>query len=295
MKMEVQIVSKEDVKPSIPTSPHLRTFQLSLLEQLMPPHSYAPIVLFYPMNKSSTHLDVTKRLKLLKTSLSETLTLFYPLAGKIENELSIDCNDEGANFVETRVNCCLDEFLIQPDLMLINKFLPFPLIVKESAEKIYVTNIQANVFECGGIAIGICISHKILDGAALSTFIKGWTTTARPCKEVVYPKFTAASLFPANDLWLRDSSEALWGSFFRKGDCITRRLVFDASAIDKLKEKATCSVMKCPTRVEAVSAFLWKSAVAASAEFESSYKNGTILVKKFVGKLPLDITCRIHS
>ncbi|XP_050214605.1 stemmadenine O-acetyltransferase-like [Mercurialis annua] len=262
--MEVQFISKQNVRPSSPTPPHLRIFKLSILDQLIP-SAYAPIVLFYSVN---TNTKVLERLSLLKSSLSETLTRFYPLAGKIINDLSINCNDEGANFVETRVSCCLDEFLTEPvDLHFINKLLPCQFITEGSMEGTYVTNVQANVFECGGIAIGICISHKILDGAALSTFLKGWTSTAQGCRKVVFPKFTGAALFPANDLWLKDSSMAMWGSMFRKGNCITRRFVFDASAISKLKAQTTSSGgLSMPTRVEAVSALLWKSIIAASAE-----------------------------
>ena len=131
MKMEVGIVSKEQVKPSSPTPSHLRTFKLSLSDQLIPA-PYAPIILFFPINDCSNLSNIPKRLELLKKSLSETLTLYYPLAGKIKDDLCIDCNDEGAYFVDAQVNVCLSEFLSQPDLQLLHKFLPCELILKES-------------------------------------------------------------------------------------------------------------------------------------------------------------------
>jgi shikimate O-hydroxycinnamoyltransferase len=124
-----------------------------------------------------------------------------------------------------------------------------------------------NVFRCGGIAIGLCISHKILDGAALSTFLKAWTSTARGSSEAVCPNFVSTSLFPTSDnLWLRDSSMAMWGSLFKKGKSMTRRFVFHASAIATLKSQATSLCVKHPTRLEVVSAFIWKHAMAASRE-----------------------------
>jgi shikimate O-hydroxycinnamoyltransferase len=146
--------------------------------------------------------------------------------------------------VEAQVNVCLSEFLSQPDLLLLHKFLPCELILKESAAGTYVTNIQVNVFKCGGIAIGVCISHKILDGVALSTFLKSWATIARGAYEAIYPNFDATYLFPTNDLWLRDSSMVMWGSLFKKGKCVTRRFVFHASAIATLKAQATCSCVQ---------------------------------------------------
>ncbi|XP_017981171.1 PREDICTED: vinorine synthase-like [Theobroma cacao] len=261
--MEVGIISTQHIKPSSLTPQHLKTFKLSLLDQFIP-SPYAPIILFYPTDESTSHLEIPRRLELLKKSLSNTLTSFYPLAGKIRNDLSIECSDQGAYYVEARVNCRLNEFLNQPDLLFLPRFLPREFILDEPTAGTYVTNIQVNMFECGGIAIGICISHKILDGAALSTFLKAWTATARGCKEAIYPNFIATSLFPTDDLWLRDSSLVMWGSLFRKGKSITRRMIFGTSSIAALKAQATIPGRQCPTRVEAVSAFLWKCTMDAS-------------------------------
>uniref|UniRef100_A0A6N2K3E9 Uncharacterized protein n=1 Tax=Salix viminalis TaxID=40686 RepID=A0A6N2K3E9_SALVM len=265
--MEVQIISKQNVRPSSPTPPHLRNFKLSLLDQLIPV-PYAPILLYYPMNDNSgaSNLDVLKRLELLKKSLSETLTHFYPLAGKIRDEFSIDCDDEGACYVEAQVNCHLSEFLRQPDLLVAHQFFPCELLPKAVT---HVANFQVNVFECGGVAIGICISHLALDGAALGTFLKAWSATAKGSKEaIIYPEFIPTSLFPANDLWLRDSAVVMFGSLFKKGNGITKRFVFDASAISSLRTRA--AGVECPTRVEVVSSFLWKCFMAASEEWRGS-------------------------
>ncbi|KAJ7966963.1 vinorine synthase-like [Quillaja saponaria] len=129
------------------------------------------------------------------------------------------------------------------------------------------SHLQINIFNCGGVAIGICISHKILDGAALSLFLKGWAGTARGCsaEEVVFPNFIASSLFPINNLWLRDASLVRLGSLFKKGKCVTRRFFFDATAIANLKAQTSSSgCVQQPTRVEVVSALLWKCFMAAT-------------------------------
>lgn len=82
----------------------------------------------------------------MKNSLSETLTRFYPLAGKIKDDLSIDGNDEVAHYVEARVDFSLREFLTKPHLLLLHRFLPCELVLKESNTGTHVTNIQVNVF-----------------------------------------------------------------------------------------------------------------------------------------------------
>ncbi|XP_016647014.1 PREDICTED: salutaridinol 7-O-acetyltransferase-like [Prunus mume] len=290
--MEVEIISKEKIKPSCPTPSHLRIFKLSLLDQLIPA-PYAPVILFYhpPINENDDD-NINSRLHLLKTSLAETLTGFYPLAGEIKDDLSIDCNDQGAHYVEARVNySSLDEFLSRPDLLLLlHRFLPCDVTTAGAS----VTNIQVNVFKCGGIAIGLCISHKILDGAALCTFLKSWTAIAHSDSDdhqtedaTTYASvassiiggpnlFAATRLFPTNDeLWLRDSSIPMWGSLFikdGKSSCVTKRFVFDASAIANLKDMAKSSsscvqvLKRGPTRVEVVSAFIWQCAMAASKQ-----------------------------
>jgi shikimate O-hydroxycinnamoyltransferase len=138
--LEVDIISKENIKPSFPTPSHLQTYKLSLLDQLIP-SPYASIILFYPNNDHCDDLsNIPKRLELLKKSLSETLTQFYPLAGKIKGDLYIECNDEGVCFAEAHVSgSCLSEFLSHPDPLLTHKFLPREFVWKESCA---VSNIQ---------------------------------------------------------------------------------------------------------------------------------------------------------
>ncbi|KAI3724627.1 hypothetical protein L2E82_36410 [Cichorium intybus] len=263
--MEVEIISKENIKPSSPTPPHLNTFNLSALDQLII-SPYVPIILYYPSNNGDNTFQALERSHGLKKSLSETLTQFYPLAGTIKNDLSIDCNDVGANYIVALVHHRLDEFLEHPDHRLINRFLPFEPSFNESSAGNRVTNIQVNIFKCGGIAIGLCISHKILDGAALYTCLKGWANMARGAEEVVYPNLTAPSLFPANGTWLRDTSMVLTQSLLSQGKACTKRFVFKSDAIARLRATAAKNGVQRPTRVEVVSGLIWKCAMAASKE-----------------------------
>ncbi|EYU17496.1 hypothetical protein MIMGU_mgv1a025046mg, partial [Erythranthe guttata] len=231
--MDVQILSLERVKPSSPTPNHLRNHKLCLLDQLFPV-AYAPIVFFY----SYTSYRVLEKISELKKSLSETLSRFFPLAGTIIDDLSIDCDDQGASFTTAKVDCRLNDYLGNPNLELIAKFLPSEITT--TGLLLPVTNIQASVFECGGIAIGVYVSHKVLDGTALSTFLKSWASVA---------------------------NSRLWGSLFKKGRFITKRFVFEEPAIASLKKMANGLSGPGPvTRVGVVSGFIWKCAIAAFEE-----------------------------
>ncbi|KAL8514978.1 hypothetical protein ACS0TY_013894 [Phlomoides rotata] len=267
--MEVEIISTETIKPSSPTPNHLTNFKLCLLDHLIPA-AYAPIIIFYP---NPGYHQVQERSALLKKSLSETLTRFFPLAGTIIDDLSIDCNDQGASFTTAKVNCRLNDFLECPDLKFLAQFLPCGL----TSSGFSVTNVQLTEFECGGIALGVCVSHRVLDGTALGTFLKSWASSAASSssdqeEESILPDFSASHLFPCNDSWLQDASITLWGLLFKKGKFVTKRFGFGSSAIASLKEKATGG----STGVEAVSGLIWKSAMAAS-EARFGYKKPSLL------------------
>ncbi|KAK5786485.1 hypothetical protein PVK06_041122 [Gossypium arboreum] len=104
-------------------------------------------------------------------SLSQTLTLFYPFAGRIKDHLSIARNDEGAYYVEARVNLPLCVFLNLPDSSYVSQLLPESNWTETSAGGYYIAMIQVTNFACGGIAIGAFLSHVIVDAPAAATFM----------------------------------------------------------------------------------------------------------------------------
>ncbi|GKC85991.1 vinorine synthase-like protein [Tanacetum coccineum] len=98
--------------------------------------------------------------------------------------------------------------------------------------------------------MGLCVSHKILGGAALNTFLKGWANMACEAKEVVYSNLTAPTLFPAKSLWLRDTKMFISQSMLEEGKCRTKRFVFGSDAIATLKAEVTGHGVQKLTLVE---------------------------------------------
>ncbi|XP_004292913.1 PREDICTED: vinorine synthase-like [Fragaria vesca subsp. vesca] len=283
--MEVQIISQEYIKPSSPTPPHLNTYKFSLLDHLMPP-VYVPMILFYPPVSPPISTS-SERSQALKQSLSETLTRFYPLAGRIRSNLCIDCNDEGAYYIEAKVESHdLSEFLQHPDLSLFPKLVPPFNSLLDYTDQLTnptttpgggpdVVMVQVTNFACGGFVIGVYVSHMIVDGVAISTFLQAWAAATAQnqsgdqCIHVL-PSFDGATLFPPihdEQGKFAHPTEAtmrgLYRRFAKKGRCVNKRFVFEASAVAKLKELAATSSLQNPSRVEAVSAFIWKCARAA--------------------------------
>ncbi|KAH7565783.1 hypothetical protein JRO89_XS08G0015700 [Xanthoceras sorbifolium] len=106
-EMEVHVVSREVIKPSSTTPNHLRTYKLSRLDQ-MNIDIFIPIVFFYqeaPKNSDD----------LLKKSLSDTLTHYYPLAGRVKDCLYVDCDDYGISSVVARVDGDMSNVFKQPE------------------------------------------------------------------------------------------------------------------------------------------------------------------------------------
>ncbi|PQQ12575.1 BAHD acyltransferase [Prunus yedoensis var. nudiflora] len=247
-----------------PTPQHLKTTNHSVFDQLIP-ELYVPILLFYPNNTNSDH-DIDEICKLLKTSLSETLTHFYPFAGKYQCNDSIRCNDHGAAFLEAQVNCPMSKILEKPDFGMLKQLLPADM-GSRLADPSYLVQVQANFFECGGMAIRVCISHKVADASTISKFITSWAAASlgsvSTTDQVVLPAAdfgAAASLLPQ----LGFLNSPLPMVEFAKEKWTTRRIVFDASKIAALKCKAATAILPKPTRVEVLSALIWKCATESS-------------------------------
>ncbi|KAL7246369.1 hypothetical protein ACSBR2_001475 [Camellia fascicularis] len=189
MEINVEEIARETIKPSSPTPHHLKTFELSLIDQFMPA-SYTPLVLCCATHGGCSYKE---RSQLLKNSLSQILARYYPLAGRIKDPLFVDWNDDGVDYIETRVNCPISSIPKQPKSELQNHFIPIQF--KESGSGSLLL-IQASFFECGGMAIGIYTNHKLADAASFTVFLKAWAATASGFPDVVSPDFT---IFPARD------------------------------------------------------------------------------------------------
>ncbi|OMO81410.1 Transferase [Corchorus olitorius] len=256
-------IRKQIIKPCSPTPLHLRTLNLSLLDQLTP-MIYVRLIFWYRPDLDDYHfVKAETRSQVLKRSLSETLTRFYPFAGRMISNSSIECNDQGVDYVETRVNCRLQDILKQPDDESFTKVLPSRMEYKEAAMTPLLL-VKVNFFECGGMAIGISFLHKVADLSTMKLFIKTWAAMAQgSSSEVVLPDFkTIPSLFPPLEYLPVNAKEM--DPLIQLPKVASRRLVFDSSKISMLKAQAASKDVPQPTRVEAVAALIWKCAMAAA-------------------------------
>ncbi|KAK2665373.1 hypothetical protein Ddye_003947 [Dipteronia dyeriana] len=241
---------------------------LSLMDIRLPPRT-VPFIFYYQAhgNCHPNSVEHVERLKRLEKSLSEILTVYYPLAGRyVEEKLSIDCNDEGVEYAEALVNGNLSQILQgQFEIKELNRFVPD--YVEESATSPQVA-IQINIFNCGGIAIGLRTAHRIIDAFTSSLFTNGW---AKACKvgninDVIVPNFEAGSLFPPRDTPV----VKLPSLSSTTSQVVAKRFVLDTNTLSKLKAEVTSScghghIHKTST-TEIVIALIWRAQINAARE-----------------------------
>ncbi|KAI4311370.1 hypothetical protein MLD38_036273 [Melastoma candidum] len=249
MKLDVQVEVVDKIKPSSPTLPHLRRHDFSFLDQIANPY-FMPFILFYH-NDSLTTLE--KKLAQVKSSLSKALSIFYPLAGKMKSgQAHVDCNDRGIHYVEARANCLLSEVLEDREPELLKPLVPFGLCdVNDMAAGVQVTS-----FGCGGLAVCLCISHKVGDALSCILFLNCWAAISRgdeDCESFV-PDFGSVKLFPAIELPDQEKDDI---SPIIKEGLVTKRFVFGPTTISSLRDKyANPERQIRPSRVEALKAFI---------------------------------------
>ncbi|KAL3632101.1 hypothetical protein CASFOL_025085 [Castilleja foliolosa] len=259
----VEIISRETIKPSSPTPQHLQKMHLSYLDQLLKP-IYISLIIFYqspsqPINRLS-NLQTSQR---LKKSLSHTLTLFYPLAGRIQDNFIVDCNDSGFEFIDARA---------VEHTLLIEATQDNPNIIDEDHLKQYLPVdpttttkplflVQITYIDNGGVVFGIRFSHRIADCASIINFINVWAhanetdSLPTPPHPITFDlaNYFAGTEFPIFDLLTT-----------RDEKFMTKRFVFDEVKLSALRRLADSNVEK-PTRVELISAFIWKNPMQFSS------------------------------
>ncbi|KAF5766791.1 putative deacetylvindoline O-acetyltransferase [Helianthus annuus] len=259
------IVSTEFIKPSFPTPSHLKTYNLSVYDQYIR-SSFAPLITFYPKN-TCIYQNSHDQMHDLKTSLSHTLTKYYPFAGRHAKTAPtyVDCNDHGVEFIEASIDSRLSNFLQTSQHENFDQLFPYERTWyhsecgDQSDDSVIPLAIKVNHFECGGVAIAASLSHKIADAYSLIQFLSHW---ARVCSKkettCVEPHFISFENTKTNfsEYSLEQSNDHC---------VVTRSFMFPKTKINELKLKVRAMINK-PTRVEVVTWLLYKCAVAATTK-----------------------------
>ncbi|KAJ0672715.1 putative deacetylvindoline O-acetyltransferase [Helianthus annuus] len=273
------IISRDIIKPANPTPSHLQTYNLSEHDLLIG-KLYLPMLLFYP-NKDSCSLTAQDKTRVLKNSLSQSLTKYYPFAGRLPTLKTpyVDCNDKGVVFLEARSEAKLEEFQLgmAQDENLDNLF-PDDMVCNNSPHSTNLVGIQLNHFACGGVGLAISMSHLVGDGCTLGSFVNHWASVAR------YGSADHKEVLPLNPHFIHvprtDSSEAPVMNQQNAGlsTPVTRKFFFPNSKLNDLKKLVTSATNDIPTRVEVLTSLLYKTAVAAATTNSGCFKPSYLMI-----------------
>jgi len=267
MELEITVTSQELVKPSSRNLNHPPCHHhLSFLDQLAPP-IFMPFLFFY---HNKTNLSDKERSDHIKSSLSEILNLYYPLAGRIKNSGDVVvCNDVGVSFVEAKADCNMSQILENPNPNELNKLHPFEF---HEVSDVPLT-VQLTFFECGGLALGIGLSHKLCDALSGLIFVNSWAAFARgQTDEIITPSFDLAKMFPPCDIENLNMATGI-----TKENIVTRRFVFLRSSVESLRERFSGNKKIRATRVEVLSVFIWSRFMASTNHDDKTGKIYTLI------------------
>ncbi|KAK3027444.1 hypothetical protein RJ639_041050 [Escallonia herrerae] len=259
--MKVQILSEKFVKPSIPTPPSLRNYKISFADELAPTIN-VPLILYYTAsnNGNTPTASLVTDSNQLEKSLEHILTLFYPLAGRyIKQSRLIDCKDQGVEYVVAKVNVQLHDLLGQGvEAKELNQLIPCEISAADEVSDPLLA-IQVNIFECGGLAVGGCFSHRIADGSTVASFFCEWATVNKAkSTDGICPSFDAASFFPGrglDKLIPMSLPRSLKDAEFKSA---TKMFAFNKNAISTLRAMYNGSRA---SSLQLVNAILWKALI----------------------------------
>ncbi|XP_031274326.1 shikimate O-hydroxycinnamoyltransferase-like [Pistacia vera] len=183
--MEIHVKETNLVRPAQETPNH--SLWVSTLDLLMAERPQVPLVHFFrrpplPASDKSSFFDTS----LLKEVLSKALVAFYPLAGRLGKDengrLQIECNGEGALFVEAETSCVIyDEFGeddFSPSLRM-RQLVPTFDYPSTQISSNPLLLLQVTYFKCGGVCLGIGWHHILGDGTSAFHFINSWAELTR--------------------------------------------------------------------------------------------------------------------
>ncbi|GJZ35755.1 pelargonidin 3-O-(6-caffeoylglucoside) 5-O-(6-O-malonylglucoside) 4'''-malonyltransferase-like protein [Tanacetum coccineum] len=257
MAMKVIIQSRKLIKPTMSTPLNLRYYKIGFIDELAPKMNVS-LVLFFSASTNCNQTSIAE----LEKSFGKTLSILYPLAGRYMKDLHmVDCNDQGAEFIQAHVNMTLHEIIDQEmNLKLVNELIPLKVSACDEVTDPALA-AQVTTFQCGGVALGISIAHRIADASTACTFLNLWAALCRrdTSFEFYGLGFSSSKFFPPRGLPCMDLiSKPINDSLY-----VTKKLSFKESEISNLKDMVMCNRKYCSavSKVQVVSALIWKALI----------------------------------
>ncbi|CAK9178626.1 unnamed protein product [Ilex paraguariensis] len=173
----VTVTKTVSVYPKALHPPNL--LRLSNLDRQCPLLMY--LVFFYKPSHGFRDLSIDAISSRLRNGLEETLSVWYPAAGRLslnpsDGKLDLWCNNGGVILVEGATHVKMSEL---GDLSLHHEFsenLVFKPVFNGNITEMPLVVAQVTKFGCGGYSIGIGTSHSLFDAPAAYDFLSAWAS-----------------------------------------------------------------------------------------------------------------------
>ncbi|ONK78120.1 uncharacterized protein A4U43_C02F14560 [Asparagus officinalis] len=138
--------------------------------------------------KPSTPLDIT--ISHLKSSLSQSLNHFFPLAGRLSTinhdtmpptiSILVDCGNQGAEFIVASAEDVTVFDIVRPLYVpsILKSFFPLNDAIGRDGHSLPLLSVQVTEI-LDGVFIGCSLNHSIGDGASFWDFLNSWSEISR--------------------------------------------------------------------------------------------------------------------
>ncbi|KAF3647993.1 hypothetical protein FXO37_19686 [Capsicum annuum] len=195
---------------------------------------------------------------------------YYPWAWHLKDNATVECNDNGAELFEVQVNSPMDEVLHHSDSR-IKDIVTFPQGVPWSLDcmgppRRALATAQLSHFDCGGIAISVCLSHKVGDEDSGYRFLKDWAALTRDSNNIVLsPYFVQDSILPSPP----NLGPLVSPVSTKKQECVEKTFDFSPLKLNAVKASVKSEGIQHLTRNEVVNALVYKYAANAASSSRS--------------------------
>ncbi|MCL7024711.1 hypothetical protein MKW94_018660 [Papaver nudicaule] len=234
--------------------------------------------LLFPKPKTSVESnqeETNKIIRNLKSSLSQTLDYFFPLAGRLGMEkhedgtisFYINCNSAGAKFTYAVADVTVADLLeptYTPDI--IDSFFTLDGVPNYDGLSMPLLSIQVTQL-IDGIFMAFSINHSVCDGTSIWQFVYSWSQISRGFNishpPAIVPRWLPnETSFPIN-LPFSSITELFVEKHIPSPQLRQKTFHFTPRNIAKLKGKAKSESGFTFTSLQAVSAHVWVSVTRA--------------------------------
>ncbi|KAF8724129.1 hypothetical protein HU200_021144 [Digitaria exilis] len=267
--LQVRVVSRRLVKASPHSAkPHVRA--VSNIDLV--PHTTIQITMFcvYPRPLAG---DFNAVVAAFEASLPSFLDHFYPFAGGIATNQSsglpeLHCNNQGAELVVGEADVALASLDYSTTATSVRR-------IQQPYNRDIALSVQLVSFACGGFVVAWCTNHVLADGSSLSALVTAWSELKRSgtLSPTSLPNHDRSVFRPRampsyDTAWFDEAFTPLHDAerqvnvLTTQESFVERLYYIEASQIARLRDAASTNREgggRRATRVEAVSAYIWKA------------------------------------